>query len=800
MHHKRALQNWTGLAAWSKNETKAGTRLPYERLLPDGTLKLRGGGLLRALQLTGLSFETDDSESLDHYARVRELLLRSSLDARFVLYHHIIRHRVEVATDGVFAAPFAAHVNARWNSQLRNSKLFLNQQFITVLRRPPRGKTGWLEKMGQGLRDEKMADDLRLLHGVVTTLVSGLEPYGARSLSSYMRGTQRCSEILEFLSALYNGEFRPVCEPPPECDIGHYLPYSRVSFGLSALETRGPQGGSYGALLSIKEYPTSTYAGLLDPLLRLPEEFVLTESFAPADRQIARERIDLALRRHKSADADAVTEHAELFAAKDALSTGAISFGDHHLSLLLRAPTLPALDRVSAEAGAVLADIGAVAVREDTNLEPGFWAQFPGNEAYIVRRGLISSAAASGFFSFHGFSAGKAEGNLWGPSAAVFETTSATPYHFNFHKGDLGNFSVIGPSGSGKTVVMGFLAAQAQRFAPKLVFFDKDRGAEILLRALGGHYTRLVPGTPTGLNPLALPDSPGTRAFLRGWLQVLLQASTSEEMAIIAAAVDAAFAHDPAFRRLRYFQELLGGGRRPEEGDLAARLSPFVRDGEHAWLFDNAVDAVGLDQKITGFDMTALLENPTLRTPAMMYLFHCVENRLNGEPAMILIDEGWKALDDAVFAARIRDWLKTLRKRNAILGFATQSARDALDSAISAALVEQTATMLFMPNAKAREEDYCGGFGLSSHELSIIRALPAHSRCFLLRHANNSVVLRLNLSGMPDILTVLSGRETTVRKLDQLRAELGDDPCRWYTALTGTPWPIAESGLQEAAE
>jgi len=156
---------------------------------------------------------------------------------------------------------------------------------------------------------------------------------------------------------------------------------------------------------------------------------------------------------------------------------------------------------------------------------------------------------------------------------------------------------------------------------------------------------------------------------------------------------------------------------------------------------------------------------------------------------MILIDEGWKALDDDVFAARIRDWLKTLRKRNALVGFVTQSARDALDSRIATALVEQIATMIFMPNPRARAEDYCTGFGLSLHELEVIRTLPAHSRCFLVRQPDASVVVRLDLSGMPEVLTLLSGRESTVRKLDLLRGELGDAPAAWYGELTGAPWP-----------
>jgi len=203
-----------------------------------------------------------------------------------------------------------------------------------------------------------------------------------------------------------------------------------------------------------------------------------------------------------------------------------------------------------------------------------------------------------------------------------------------------------------------------------------------------------------------------------------------------------------------------------------------------------------------GFDMTALLETPRLRTPVMMYLFHRIEERLDGEPTMILIDEGWKALDDPVFAARIRDWLKTLRKRNALVGFATQSARDALESRISAALVEQTATMIFMPNSRAREEDYCGGFGLTSHELELIRTLPAQSRCFLIRQPDASVVVRLDLSGMPEVLTVLSGRESTVRKLDTLRETYGDAPAAWYPALTGQVWPDGEGSdlWTEAAE
>lgn len=638
----------------------------------------------------------------------------------------------------------------------------------------------------------------RELDAAVTALLAGLQGYGARPLG--MDGD--CSEPLALLSAVYNGEARPVLRPDDGVDLGHHVPYRRVSFGLDAIEVSGAGGRSFAGMLSIKDYPAATRPGLIDGLSRLPRELVLTESFAPIDRQVARERMDLALRRLRASDDDGTSERREMLAAKDALAAGEAGFGDHHLTLLVRAETLDALDGAVAEAAAALADIGAVAVREDVNLEPAFWGQFPGNESYVVRRALISTSNAAGFLSLHGMPAGRASGNHWGEAASVFETTAATPYFFNFHEGDLGNFTVIGPSGSGKTVVLNFLAAQAQKFSPRTILFDKDRGAEIFLRASGGHYARLVPGEPTGFNPLQLSDTPVNRGFLRDWLGCLLCAQNPEELATVAAGVDACFEHDPAFRRLRHFGELLLGSHRPDAGDLAARLTPWTGAGEHAWLFDNARDALDLGRRMLGFDMTALLDDPKLRTPAMMYLFHRIDERLDGEPTMILIDEGWKALDDPVFAARIRDWLKTLRKRNAIVGFATQSARDALDSRIAAAIVEQTATQIFMPNARAREEDYCGGFGLSPHELELVKALPASSRCFLVRHANHSVVLRLDLSGMADVLMVLSGREASVRRLDMIRAATGDDPARWYPILVGVPWPGAPDlmPMLEAAE
>lgn len=775
-----------------RRETTAGKRLPYARHLDDVTLETRGGLLMQVIHLAGLPFETADSEELNYRKAVRDVMLRGLATSRFAVYHHIVRRQVDATTQGAFADAFSAQLDAAWSKRLAARKLYVNDLFLTIVRRPLQGHGGVIDALLRALKGTGKAEaaalqaaDRRELDNARDSLISALAPYGARALSVYDGG--RYSEPLEFLSCLYNGEMRPVLVP--QGDAGEYLPYRRASFGLETLELSraGDLARSFGSVVSIKDYPAQTTPGMLDDLLRLPCEMVVTQSFGFVDRQPTLERMNLALRRMRAADDDGLSLRADLTRAKDDVVSGRAAFGEHHLTVLVRDDTLNGLDRSTAEVMSAFTEMGAIAVREDINLEPAFWAQFPGNFKDIARKAMISTANFAGFASGHNFPVGQAENNHWGPAVTLLETTSAGPYHFNFHKGDLGNFTVIGPSGSGKTVVLNFLLAQARKYDPRVVFFDKDRGAEIFLRAIGGRYEILRPGQATGFNPLALPDTAANRRFLTEWVAKLVavpgETLAADDAARIKDAVDANYDQTPALRRLRYFAELFRGARRPDAADLAARLAPWHGAGERAWLFDNEADGLDLDQSTLGFDMTQVLDDPTLRTAAMMYLFYRVEQRLDGHPTLIVIDEGWKALDDDVFVARIRDWEKTLRKRNGVVGFATQSAQDALESRIASAIVEQAATQIFMANPKAQTKDYCEGFGLTQHEFELVKTLPDTSRCFLIKHGTDSVVARLNLAGSPELLTVLSGRESTVRKLDALREQLGDDPSTWMPKL-----------------
>jgi type IV secretion system protein VirB4 len=242
-----------------------------------------------------------------------------------------------------------------------------------------------------------------------------------------------------------------------------------------------------------------------------------------------------------------------------------------------------------------------------------------------------------------------------GRSRHAVRNDGGGPYFFNFHHHDLGNFTIIGPSGSGKTVVLNFLLAQARKFAPRIVFFDKDRGAELFIRAIGGQYDRLRPGVASGLNPLQIEDTPTNRQFLIDWLTMLAGSVSPEEAETIRDAVDANFGQALPRRRLRYLANCCAATKGRIRRSVVA-YAPMVWRWRAGLAFRQCRGSDRPDGGDGGFDMTSLLDDPVVRTPALLYFFHRVEERLDGSPAIIVVDEGWKALDDEVFVRRIKDW------------------------------------------------------------------------------------------------------------------------------------------------
>ncbi|MDH5723700.1 MAG: VirB4 family type IV secretion/conjugal transfer ATPase [Alphaproteobacteria bacterium] len=778
-------------AALSKTEKNIAEFLPYTRFVDNKTLRTKDGYLLQIIKLHGIAFETEDQSDIEHFKDVRATFLRGLASPRFAIYHHIIRREIKVEQDSFFENDFCRALDRAYHETLAHKRMFINEQYITVALRPEQGAIGiaaaigrtFAAKLDKKLYAQKITEDQKFLNNTVKSLLTTLSSYDAKVLEIEERDGGIFSPALSFLSYLLNIE--NVSLRLPRCGINKYLPRKRLSFGKETFEVRGsaPSDIKLGAMLSLKDYPDGTSAGMLDGLLKLPHEFVLTQSYACVDRQTALLKIRDVKRKMMAGEEGAVTLEDELEIAIDKVASGLSSFGEHHASICVTEKSTTGLEQAISACINAFVTLGIIAVREDLNMEPAFWAQFPGNFSYISRKSMISNQNFSGFASFHNFPVGQKNNNHWGEAVSVLETTSGTPYYFNFHERDVGNFTLFGPTGYGKTILMTFLHAQSQKFSPKSIFFDKDRGAEIYMRAIGGQYNIVKAGMPSGLNPLQLEDSPENRAFLRNWLQILIRGEsqkdfTAKELDIIADAVTANYDAPPEHRKLSVLSKLFGGFESLDDETLMDRLSMWHSGGERAWLFDNETDTLSLDQKTIGFDMTSILDDPVNRTPWLYYIFHRIQSSLNGQKAMIMLDEGWKLLDDPVFSANIKDWLKTIRKSNGLVGFATQSISDAINSRIGETILEQCPTQIFLPNPKAREEDYCGHFQLTKQELHMIRNLTAQSRCFLIKHAQDSVIARLDLSGMDGFISVLSGRAENTIILDGLRKN-NPDPDIW---------------------
>lgn len=795
-----ALANELTFGAVSRRELPVSSHVPYTRHVDDWIVKTKNGLLMNFIKLEGFSFQTADWSEINVRMLGRNDLVRALANSRFALYSHIIRREIEPKIPSTFDNDLCREIDERYDAALARRRMFVNDIYLTIVRRPLQGHAGTFDWLMQSFLGKKtktgeshdQQEALMELRDVTTAVISSMTAYRPRHLRVVQRECAWFSEPLEFLVQLLNGALpRPM--HLPEMPLDKALATKRLFFGRNAIEIRGgsPADTRFGAMLSVKEYPSLTGPGFLDNLLTIPHEFIVSQSFGIIDRPVVQAEIDRVSRQVDMSDeaGSVIAEH--LNDARDELLASEAIFGEHHLTVLALGKSMAEVDSTVTAAGAALTDRSVLWVREDLDLEPAFWAQCPGNFDYIARKAKISSKNLAGFVSLHNYPSGKPSNNHWGSSISVFQTASQTAYFFNFHRRDVGNFTMVGPTGSGKTVALSFMAAQAQRIhpRPKLIFIDKDRGAEIFIRALGGQYEVLDPGAATGFNPLMLPDGGKNREFLFQLFSFMLKPNedgrlSSTEEQVLRDAIRTVVSGPARGRTLEAFGSLLRGRIQGSDGDLAARLETWIRPDQKGWLFNNSEDRFSLTN-IFGFDMTRVLDDPIIRTASLLYIFHRLEELLDGNPVMIFLDEGWRLLDDDVFSDFIKDKLKTIRKQNGIIGFGTQSAADIVRSKVASTLIEQTSTNVFFPNSKADDESYKKAFQLSEREIKWIRETAPEARSFLIKHGQDSVIAKLDLGSMPDLIKVLSGRTETVAELHALMDRVGSDPKAWLPIFTG---------------
>jgi type IV secretion system protein VirB4 len=804
-----------------RREITAADRVPYVAHVAPHVVRTACGDYLQTFRLGGAGFETNDDAELNNWHERLNVLWRNIASPNVALWTHVVRRRAQIGSGGVAgSAPrrdhyFADRLHACYQQRICGATLMQNELYLSVLYRPAAGlATGLvsraLARTERHGAQRELDEALDACEKLSQTMSASLLRYEPELLGCYLDSKAWCSSLLEYLGVLINGEWQRM--PLPRTPLNQMLTSTRLLFGTETIEYRSPTETRVGAMLGIKEYPTPSTVGMYNQLLSAPFSFVLTQSFAFLTKATGQALLQRQFNRMANAGDFAVSQAAELKDALDALTSNEFVMGDHHFTLQVMADIgelgdasaagrLKALNDGIALARTLLADTGMLVAREDLALEAAFWAQLPGNFPVRPRKAPITSRNLAAMAPFHNYPLGRAVGNHWGDALTLLITSARSPYYFSLHasdptdpdggsRKDTGHTLICGPTGSGKTVFIGFLITMLARQDVSQVVFDKDRGLEILVRALGGEYFPLKNGIPTGFNPLQLPVTPSNVEFLKTWLRELsavqapgtMSAKSVRELADLDQALRGTLALDASARRLSRLIEFLD----PTDPEgLYARLSRWCETcrGDYAWVFDNPVDTLAPrlpGRSVIGFDVTEFLDHALTRSPITLYLFHLVRQLLDGRKLVCWMDEFWRLLADPAFESFAKDGPKTWRKLNGVMCLATQSASDVLESPISRTLVEQTPTKVFFPNADADFHEYTEGFGLTRQEFRLLKdQLEPGSRMFLVKQAHHSVVCQLDLKGFDTELKVISGRVTELTRMSDIISSRGADPIAW---------------------
>jgi len=436
-------------------------------------------------------------------------------------------------------------------------------------------------------------------------------------------------------------------------------------------------------------------------------------------------------------------------------------------------------------------------MRESVNAIEAWLGSLPGHVYANVRQPPVSTLNLAHMMPFSAVWAGPERDEHFGAPPLFFaRTEGSTPFRFSLHVGDVGHTLVVGPTGAGKSVLLALMALQFRRYAGAQVFaFDFGGSIRAAALAMGGDWHDLGAALsedaagPVALQPLARIDDPGERAWAAEWTASLL---SREGLAIIPELKEHLWTALTSLATApREERTLTGLSILLQSHALKQALKPYTLAGPWGRLLDAETERLG-EASIQAFETEGLIGSAA--APAVLaYLFHRLEDRFDGAPTLLIIDEGWLALDDPGFAGQIREWLKTLRKKNASVVFATQSLADIDASAIAPAIIESCPTRVLLPNERALEPQIAAiyrRFGLNDRQIEILsRATPKREYYCQSRRGNR--LFELGLSEVALAFTAASAKSDQAA-IDALMAEHGPDG---FAAA----W-LARKGLAWAAE
>ena len=544
-------------------------------------------------------------------------------------------------------------------------------------------------------------------------------------------------ETLTYLHGTVSTRRHPVAVPEAPFHLDALLADSPLTSGLMPM-----LGEVHLRVATVRGFPTSTWPGILDDLNRLGFGYRWSTRFlcldkAEAERELGRLRRQWFAKRKNVAallretlfqqesplvDTDASNKAGDADAALQELGSDQVAFGYVTATVTVLDTDSAIADEKLRQVERVIQGRGFVTIPETINAVDAWLSSIPGNAYANVRQPIVSTLNLAHLLPVSAVWAGPMKNvHLDGPPLIVTRTDGATPFRLVTHIGDVGHTLVVGPTGMGKSVLLATLALQFRRYPGSRIFaFDMGRSLRATILGLGGEHYDLGAEGEIAFQPLAGIDREERRTWAAEWLEGRIRQEGGtlgpDEKAAIWSALESLAGAPVEQRTLTGFSVLL------QDNALRQALAPYLLGGAHGKLLDAEHDRLGIAD-VQCFEMEELMASRAAVLAVLGVLFARLDERFDGAPTLLILDEAWLFLDDPLFAARIRQWLKTLRKKNVSVIFATQSLADIQDSSIAPAIVESCASRIFLPNPQATEPQIRSiyeGFGLNARQIEIV--------------------------------------------------------------------------------
>ncbi len=733
----------SGFSVFSLSEhkqvpTRPSDHFPWALLVAPHIVMNKNGSLMTCFRYRGPDlFSATKEELVAVTARFNNALKR--LPAGWAIYADDHRFRAAEFPQSTWPDPVTHILDAERQQFFKSQAHFENQYFLTLIYLPPPDLNSQIgsmfyeggEQQTKGGRQhiEYFDQERRRIQNLIAEVIPELT-------------LLKADELLTYLHACISPRRHPIKMPETPMYLDALLPDTPLVGGLA------PRLGPYHLqTITITEFPGESIPGLLDQMNRLPFEYRWITRFIFEDKLPATKImrgyqqkwlsgrksfmtvIREALFGQESAieNTDAVNKAADCDAALQELGADLVCYGYFTQTVLLMDTDTARLAEKKLAVERIINSLGFKTIDENEN-HNGFDAYLgtiPGNCAHNIRHPLINTLNLIHLFPLSAvWSGARGDTNLNGMPLMNVVTEGSTPFRLSLNHGDVGHTLLIGPTGAGKSTCLRALESAWLRYPNAQVYlFDKNRSSLILTKAVGGDFYDLgSPDCTLAFQPLADVDAESEAAWALEWLVSLAEHEkevvTPERKAALWAALRQV-AHMPRDQRtLTALRTLLN------DKALKEALQPYTIEGSYGRLLDSDHDTLQYGRWQT-FEMGKLMANyPKAVMPTLTYLFHKLERRFDARtPTLMPIDEGWLFLDNPVFAPKLREWLKTVRRFKVYLVFASQSPADVATSTLFDVIKESCFTKIFLPNPNALQEEtakFYRRFGLNTRQIEIL--------------------------------------------------------------------------------